>query len=69
MKQFIYITSLITIILFASLACSGKESKSTENKDSTQTVKVQYTCSMHPEIVQDNPGKCPKCGMDLVEKK
>lgn len=29
-----------------------------------------YTCPMHPEIVSDKPGKCPKCGgMDLVEKK
>ena len=26
----------------------------------------QYTCPMHPEIVQDNPGSCPICGMDLV---
>ncbi|MDZ4308099.1 copper-translocating P-type ATPase [Allopontixanthobacter sp.] len=25
-----------------------------------------YTCPMHPEIQQDNPGKCPKCGMHLV---
>ena len=29
----------------------------------------KYTCSMHPEVVQDKPGKCPKCGMELVEKK
>ncbi|WP_407534143.1 heavy metal translocating P-type ATPase [Elizabethkingia miricola] len=28
--------------------------------------KVQYTCPMHPEIVQDGPGNCPICGMDLV---
>ena len=28
-----------------------------------------YTCPMHPEIKQDKPGKCPKCGsMDLVKK-
>jgi len=26
----------------------------------------QYTCPMHPEIVQDDPGSCPKCGMALV---
>ena len=26
----------------------------------------QFTCSMHPEVVKDAPGKCPKCGMDLV---
>lgn len=27
-----------------------------------------YTCTMHPEVVSNKPGKCPKCGMDLVEK-
>jgi len=26
----------------------------------------QYTCPMHPEIVQTGPGACPKCGMALV---
>ena len=24
-----------------------------------------YTCPMHPEIRQDHPGNCPKCGMSL----
>jgi len=28
----------------------------------------QYTCPMHPEVVKDAPGDCPKCGMKLVEK-
>ena len=28
-----------------------------------------YTCPMHPEVTSDKPGKCPKCGMDLVKKK
>jgi Cu+-exporting ATPase len=26
----------------------------------------QYTCPMHPEVAQDGPGSCPKCGMPLV---
>ena len=26
---------------------------------------TRYTCPMHPEIVQDHPGTCPKCGMAL----
>ncbi len=30
--------------------------------------KNTYTCPMHPEIVQDKPGSCPKCGMTLVKK-
>jgi hypothetical protein len=25
-----------------------------------------YVCPMHPEVRQPNPGKCPKCRMDLV---
>lgn len=29
----------------------------------------RYTCPMHPEVVRSDPGKCPKCGMALVEKK
>jgi Cu+-exporting ATPase len=27
---------------------------------------VIYTCPMHPEVRQDHPGQCPKCGMNLV---
>jgi hypothetical protein len=25
-----------------------------------------YTCPMHPDVRQEGPGKCPKCGMALV---
>ncbi|MBP2615527.1 CopA family copper-resistance protein [Chryseobacterium jejuense] len=35
------------------------------SKTKSQTT---YTCPMHPEIISDRPGKCPKCGMELVEK-
>lgn len=28
-----------------------------------------WVCPMHPEIMQDHPGICPICGMDLVESK
>ncbi|MFV1981981.1 MAG: heavy metal-binding domain-containing protein, partial [Thiohalomonadales bacterium] len=31
-------------------------------------IRIEYTCSMHPEIVQDEPGSCPKCGMDLIQR-
>jgi hypothetical protein len=31
--------------------------------------KVKYTCPMHPEVILEKPGKCPKCGMELVLKK
>ncbi len=28
----------------------------------------KYVCPMHPEIVRDEPGNCPICGMNLVER-
>jgi len=30
--------------------------------------KQEYTCRMHPEVVTEHPGNCPKCGMKLVPK-
>ncbi len=30
------------------------------------TEATEYTCSMHPQIRQPNPGKCPICAMDLI---
>ncbi|MBL1215160.1 MAG: efflux RND transporter periplasmic adaptor subunit [Ignavibacteriae bacterium] len=41
------------------------------NDDSIQTSeeKQLYTCGMHPEIILEEPGNCPICGMNLVPKK
>lgn len=30
--------------------------------------RIEYVCPMHPEVVQNEPGSCPKCGMDLVAR-
>ena len=32
-------------------------------------MEAMYTCPMHPEVQQHEPGKCPKCGMTLEKKK
>jgi FtsP/CotA-like multicopper oxidase with cupredoxin domain len=29
---------------------------------------VVYACPMHPDVVQDEPGRCPRCGMTLLAK-
>ncbi len=30
--------------------------------------KIDYTCTVHPQIHQDKPGKCPICGVTLIKK-
>lgn len=42
---------------------------STPNSKDNQALKPQqYTCPMHPEIIRDQPGSCPICGMSLEPK-
>jgi Cu(I)/Ag(I) efflux system membrane fusion protein/cobalt-zinc-cadmium efflux system membrane fusion protein len=36
--------------------------------DHGEASETYWTCGMHPQIVQDGPGTCPICGMDLTEK-
>ncbi len=38
-------------------------------KPSAGDEKVQYTCGMHPFIIQDEPGICPICNMELTPLK
>ncbi|MEP7107584.1 MAG: efflux RND transporter periplasmic adaptor subunit [Ferruginibacter sp.] len=46
----------------------GQSETAGHDKDQPLTIRQFYTCSMHPEIIRDKPGKCPICGMDLVKK-
>ena len=38
----------------------------TNTSAASQQAATRYQCPMHPSIVQDHPGKCPICGMDLM---
>lgn len=40
-------------------------SGSHKKRQKSQPKATQYTCPMHPEIIRDQPGDCPKCGMAL----
>ena len=42
------------------------EKKETTAPASKEVKQVIYTCSMHPQIRQNKPGRCPICGMELV---
>ena len=37
-------------------------------KRTDEAGKVYYTCPMHPQVKQDEPGNCPICGMKLVKR-
>lgn len=52
---------LISIILL--VGCTAKQNKSLQHNHSEVDY---YTCPMHPTVVQEEPGECPICGMDLV---
>lgn len=66
--NFFYSAFLVAGLIFAGVTGNRVYGQTPQNEPvKVQTVK--YTCPMHPEVVQDLSGKCPKCGMNLVEKK
>jgi P-type Cu+ transporter len=48
-------------------AAVERSNGSTAKVDSSPSNSI-YTCPMHPEVQQDHPGNCPKCGMTLERK-
>ena len=63
-----------TLFYFCSSACEKKFSANPTQFTSTgvshqpepaAVAGAVYTCPMHPEVRQDHPGNCPKCGMTL----
>lgn len=48
----------------------GGEAKDTAHNHASEQKEAEvWTCSMHPQIRQDKPGKCPICAMDLIPLK
>jgi membrane fusion protein, copper/silver efflux system len=57
---------LITILFFIGFAFVDFSCTSKTEVNAESEVVQTYTCPMHPQIVQNKPGTCPICGMDLV---
>lgn len=62
MSRIIFIAFILIMLI---PACKNGRNHSAHNMEMAKEV---YTCTMHPEVVSDKPGKCPKCGMTLVKK-
>ena len=65
-SAFVFTTSFT---LAGEGACDGCAGMNPPARQKVAGEKQQYTCEMHPEVISDKPGKCPKCGMNLVPKK
>jgi hypothetical protein len=67
------LTSLF-VLVFSGTMVFAQDTTRTEKKQVVKTNmdmqkdSVYYTCTMHPNVKMDKPGKCPECGMDLVKK-
>ena len=59
---------MIALVTIQSVNAQAGKTKMPVTKTTT-VHQPKYTCSMHPEIISNKPGKCPKCGMDLTKLK
>ncbi len=70
MKRIIAFSAALLIGLVLTSFTSEVKAQGTKKKPATeQQVAKKYTCPMHSQVLMDKPGKCPICGMALVEKK
>lgn len=66
MKKFRLVFLVSAIMIFIAACKSTPDRSGSAGETDQQIVKGNYTCPMHPEVTSDQPGECPKCGMDLV---
>ncbi|MFT5886548.1 MAG: Cu(I)/Ag(I) efflux system membrane fusion protein [Arcticibacterium sp.] len=62
----IALSTLIVGLFFGWLFFGGTETNPKEHDHSMAGGSEVWTCSMHPQIRQSEPGPCPLCGMDLI---
>jgi len=47
---------------------AAKPPQTTNAGSRVRSTRIEYVCPMDKEVVASKPGKCPKCGMDLVKR-
>jgi uncharacterized paraquat-inducible protein A len=57
----ILMMAALTILFVPALA----QDTITQKVKTGETGKIRYACPMHPDMVMDEPGKCPRCGAEL----
>ena len=60
---------VLTIVFLIAAVGVFAQVQAKVDRAGSKNAGVVYTCPMHPEVTSDKPGKCPKCGMTLVERK
>jgi len=66
-KILIYVVILAIGLLLGWFLFGGSSNNETNpNHDTIQETNKMWTCSMHPQIMQQEAGNCPICGMDLI---
>jgi hypothetical protein len=74
MKNVILISLIIIALALlgaTTVPCALYQKKNSTQKKADPEKKADiliYTCTIHPEVTQNKPGKCPKCGRKLVMK-
>ena len=58
---------LLTLTLALSVPAGAEDDKANMSSEHQHAPSSYYTCSMHPEIKESEPGKCPICGMNLTQ--
>ncbi|MCH8068066.1 MAG: efflux RND transporter periplasmic adaptor subunit [Candidatus Marinimicrobia bacterium] len=57
--------SIVIMTLFLS-GCGQKSDSGGKTREISQEDKQFYSCGMHPNVIQEGPGNCPICGMNLT---
>lgn len=79
MKKTIIISAVAVALMISACNNSSRNYEAAKSETTSQTFNIDttklnsgekfYLCEMHPDVISDKAGNCPKCGMELSEMK